>query len=341
MAVKLIIRRKGAAPDAPPLAERAFDDPIIAIGRDGASALFLDDPAVAPEQAIILNEDGQLLFINRADGTALNGEALTREARRPLAHGDTLAIGPYLISVAQRDDPRPTPAVAPRPVETRTPQEGARGDEAPDGGAGMGSFSAILDRLRTEEDRFYFEVVSAERGRQRVVIDSAEMLVGWDETGRQLSFVAAYIAAPRAHVRKDWSGVVIQPHGPGLVEVNGELVETVRRLRDGDRLTMLPTPQATGDDFLVFHEPASLVVLDSLLPQQLPPPVVAMREVAAVETEPWKDTAQSLEQATGQRGEALPTPRRYFGYFTAGEVLIMIVGTLLAAVIIFLVLEFL
>jgi pSer/pThr/pTyr-binding forkhead associated (FHA) protein len=362
MAIKLIIRRQGAAPNAPPLAEQVFEEPIITIGSEAASTLRLDDAGIAPEQAIIIDEDGQLLFINRATGTRLNGEALAREARRPVSDGDTLDLGPFQISISLNHNAHAPAVNARREPETRTPTPPAqtggeppssdfgerRGATASSGGNSQaGSFAAILDSLRTEEDSFYFEVVSPTRGRRRVAIENAEMLVGWDETGRDVSCDAASVLAPRAVVRKDWSGVVVQPHGPATIEVNGEPVESVRRLRNGDRLTLLPTAVTVDpqENFLVFHEPATLVVLDSLLPQQLPPPVApsAPNVEAANSAATNQDTGSAqvpVSAATPRRGLFRPD-RRYFGHFTFAEVAIMFVGTLVAAGIIFLILEFL
>lgn len=349
MSIKLTIRRKGAAPNAPPLSEQAFDAPIIAIGSDMAADVRLDGAAVAPEHAIILNEDGQMLFINRAPGTVFNGQPLRREARRTLAPGDSFQVGTYLVTVDFRNDALLAPDA--RPAEAATgsdspPRDAEREPTTIEPNAQAGSFAAILDSLRTEEDSFYFELVSAARGRRRIPIEGAEMLVGWDESGRELSCDANTIRAPRALVRKDWSGVVVYPHGPGTVEVNGEPVESVRRLRNGDRLTLLPTAVASDpqENYFVFHEPATLVVLDSLLPQQLPPPVAPAASIVPVESslEPVAvAAAPAQEQPPALRSKPRAPARKYFGYFTFGEVVIMITGTLLAASIIFLILEFL
>jgi hypothetical protein len=204
------------------------------------------------------------------------------------------------------------------------------------------NFAAILGSLRNEEDSFYFLVEGGTNSQTRIAISSAEMALGWDHTGQNISFNAATIASLRAFVRKDWSGVVVQTHKPGLVVVNGEPVEDTRRLRNGDRLMLVPTAvtRIQNQSFLVFHEPASLMVLDSLLPQKLPPPV-ALQSPA--------EMAAQLEQtreAPPQPGEPSKSParwsqRRVFGYFSPLEVLLMLLGTLFMAVIVFLALEFL
>ncbi|HYN85851.1 MAG TPA: FHA domain-containing protein [Pyrinomonadaceae bacterium] len=374
MAIRLIIGRHGE-----PARERVFDGEIVTIGGDASATLHLPARGVAPEQAIILNEDGRLLLINRAEGTELNGEPLPREARRPLSGGDTLRIGPYTVTLAhdhsaqtpraQTSDPAddllvrfvtpdaPPPPQEPAPGARQTPAPPraatATSDENESAAKPARSFASILDSLRTEEDSFYFQIEGA-RGRRRVAVEAAEMMLGWDETGQEVACDAAQVVAPRGVVRKDWSGVVVLPLSAGMVRVNGEPVEAPRRLRNGDRLTLLPTanthPEATERSHLVFHEPASLVVLDTLLPQQQLPPPVAPEQAPAPETATQTAAPGGGEVALAPRpAAAVPAPRRvglfsperrYFGYFTPAEVLIMVCGTLVAATVIFLILEF-
>ena len=345
MATRLIINRRGAAEE-----ERALGGGITTIGSDPSATLRLSDPRVAPEQAIILDEGGQLLLINRAEGTLLNGESLAREARRTLSPGDRLAAGPYEILLAPGGADTPLEQKGGRSGEDeRAPSTAAGAAGAPDSpaeargpeaGAPAKSFAAILDSLRTEEDSFYFLVETA-GARSRVALEGTETVVGWDETGRRISCDAARVASARAVVRKDWGGVLVLPLSAGALYVNGETVEAPRRLRNGDRLTLLPTPGGAGpeESFLVFHEPASLVVLDTLLPQKMPPPVSPAADLAPASAEALAPATAAAAPARRHQGLFAPG-RRYFGYSTPAEVLVMVCGTLVAAAIIFLILEF-
>ena len=352
MATRLIISRPGV-----PVEERSFDDEIVTIGSDPGATLRLTDPSIAPEQAIVIREDGRPLLINRAPGTVFNGELLPREARRPLSEGDRMEFGPYVVSVAAVEGHSDGAArYAARAEEIRHAQPDERDAEGPRGGEGGGgaardaqaleqpqpqgrSFAAILDSLRTEEDSFYFVVESVAGGSRRVRLEAAETMIGWDETGRRISCDAGVVVAARAVVRKDWSGVVALPLSAGMILVNGETVEAPRRLRDGDRVTLLRvTAHEPEDDCLVFHEPASLVVLDSLLPQQqaaAPPSKTAASGGAGEASSLVRQPSAALEA----KGAASSPERRYFGYFTPLEVLVMIVGTLVTAAIIFIILE--
>lgn len=408
MTIKLIVKGRADAPTTPPLAERVYADPIITIGSDPAATLCLAPEAgVAPEHAILINEDGQMLLINRADGTSLNGESLMREARRPLVHGDCLEAGDYAIYLLLDNGAAPRPTT---PLQQPTPpiahdyqnsdgQEGApqsqqsdaaqflsqsasqspsfstpptqqssptspvvnssppplsrRDDAAPQNVPAQTrapeiasrNFAAILDSLRTEEDRFYLLFEGGSQTGNRVTIETAEMAIGWDATGQNISVDAADIVAARAVLRKDWSGVVLEARSAGMVSVNGEPLEAARRLRNGDRLMLVPTSAtlAQNQSFLIFHEPASLVVLDTMLPQKLPPPVMPQAvtatgtdtvALAVAGTTPDSAVAQATKRAS-----LFNSDRKLFGYFTPLEVSLMIAGTLITAVIVFLLLE--
>lgn len=360
MAIRLNIRRRDAGEGAAPVAQ-TFDGPIVTIGSDAGATLHLDDRDVAAEQAIIIGgNDEPPLFINRAEGTLLNGEQLAREARRPLSDGDTISIGPFVIGFESGNGFRPGAAgLAPAagvytdatddaeslaPITRETPALPA--DEAAPATAQPTSFAAILDSLRTEEDTFYFQVETATNGRRRVPVESARLVLGWDATGQNVACGAeGSVAVPRAVVHKDWSGVMLQPEAAGAALVNGEPIETARRLRNGDRLTLRPAQGSAGQDparnFFIFYEPASLVVLDSLLPaQQLPPPV------AAPPSTPEGTGASALVPAPPTLPAVRPTPqaplmsRPFLRYYTVGEALLMLGATLLGAFVIFLILEY-
>ncbi|HEV2801910.1 MAG TPA: FHA domain-containing protein [Pyrinomonadaceae bacterium] len=364
MTPKLLIKRKGDATEAAPLIDVPLAGALISLGSDAAATVSLRGANVAPEQAVIVQEDGQLLLINRADGTTLNDELLPREARRPLAHGDYLGVGDYVAfliadeTLAGSDaggrslsssDAFTNGANLAAQTETDTAQIGqtrptTQPTQQPNGNERTPrNFAAILDTLRTEEDSFYLLVEGGADNGRRVRLETLETTLGWEETGQRLAFAEDEVVARRAVLRKDWTGVVVQSLGVGLVAVNGEPVEATRQLRNGDRLTLVPTVNTAAQNqaILIFHEPASLLALDSLLPQKLPPPV-ALQPVApdsglVAQTE--AATAMS-ELARSREVRPASAARTYFGYFTRGEVLLMIVATLVTAAIIFLVLEF-
>jgi hypothetical protein len=351
MAIRLIIRRRGAGAGEAPAAQ-TFDGPIISIGSDPGAGLRLEDRTVAPEQAIIIGGDEEPpLFINRAEGTLLNGEQLAREARRPLSDGDAILIGPYVISVEAGNGFRPgaeasaqaeeSPAPDTRETPAFTEESEATSTTQPT------SFAAILDSLRTEEDTFYFQVETATAGRRRVPVEGNGMLLGWDASGQNVvcGETAAAVPTVRALARKDWSGVVLHPEGAAEAFVNGEPVEAPRRLRNGDRVTLRPAPGTASQDparnFFIFYEPTSLVVLDSLLPaQQLPPPVTAPPPTQEVAGAGALVPTAAAPPAARERPRDSLLARRFLRYYTVGEFIFMVCATLAGAFVIFLILEY-
>lgn len=332
MDFRLVITRQNT--DAP-LAEHLCVEPIISIGSDPAATIYLNGSGVAAEQVVILREDESLLLINRAEGTRLNDKPLNREARHPLGPGDTLGFAAYLITLQTNAAASDSTAAAMTQLvsyaeitgEVQAPAEPIRETK---------NFAAILDSLRTEEDSFYFLFETGAQTGARLLVDKTEMLGGWDAGGAHFSVDPALIEVQRLIIRKDWTGVVVHaPAGAAALRVNDDLISEARRLRNGDRLK-IAAPAGGAPIILVFHEPASLIALDTLLPQPLPPPVSAARPAAADLNAPAALPSGPSKKARRQ----LDWEHRYFGYFNLLELCIMAAGTLAAAVIIFLVLQY-
>lgn len=256
---------------------------------------------------------------------------------------------PLTLSSTQNASPAPDSISSPGNVARASSE--ARPPRAPESGESLqnptaerkNSFASILDSLRTEEDSFYFSIETRDRVVGRVRVEGAEMLLGWDATGEAVTSELLKVSAPRAVVRKDWSGVVIHAHGgAGTVQVNGTQVEEAQRLCTGDRVTFSPaTPRTASATTLIFHEPASLVVLDQMLPQKLPPVQSAPPEnQAAADASVTTTAGNSRDAKTKTKAKQAGDARKYFGYFTGLEVIVMILGTLIAATIIFLIFEY-
>src|SRR6185503_11585935 len=128
-----------------------------------------------------------------------------------------------------------------RPPESLSPDglHESNGDTLVSPGPGESrSFAAILEGLRGAEDTFYFLIEEGPELGSRIPVDSAEMVIGWDEPGQTLSTDPAGIAVPCAVVRKDWTGVMVYPEDLAVI-LNGEQLTSPRRLRNGDQLMLL------------------------------------------------------------------------------------------------------
>lgn len=332
MAIKLSIKKRNANAKTAEL--KTFYDAFITIGSDPSATVCLQDSSIAFEQAVIISEGDEFLLINRADGTKLNFESLIREERRVLSQGDELLIGDFLLSLYLNGD---SPITEKSETTTETALVTTNGQQLQKQPQEKSlatthkGFADILEKIRTEEDKYYFQIEIEGQPKQRLPLTETDMVLGWDLTQKHLSLIPNIVVSPRAILRKDWSGVVIQPQGERMVWLNGEELTTQTRLQNGDRLAITNADGFLSEVSVVFYEPMSMLVLDSLLPQQLPSP-----------THIEKDKTEDIPVITQTNHPVVKSPKNQhtiFGYFSLAEVAVMVVGTLVTAFIIFLVLE--
>lgn len=299
MEIKLLVTHpNGAAPAG----EHCFAGPLVSLGSDESAALRLLGPGIAAEQAVIvIVEDNPPLLISRAPGTQLNGEPLARETQRPLNDLDQLAVGPYVITCrcwgASTGKPLGEPEADP--------------EHAP-------SFEQVLEQMRTADDSFYF--LSESSARLILTGNHVRRRLGWDAAGQLALEEAEPPLVAGALVRKEWGAVFVEPDGHGRLTVNDEIIIGARQLRRGDCLvcTLPAAPQqAARRASLIFYEPKSLAVLETLLldcgvSPALPAPPPVSASCAA---------------------------REYFGMFTLLELLLMAGGTFTGAALIFIMLS--
>lgn len=318
MAIRLFVTRQDDASAA--TVEYCFAGPLVSIGSDQFAALRLRGPGIAAEQAIIITiEDGAPLLINRAPGTQLNGARLARETQQPLADADRLVMGAYLIECRWYESVGESLADA----EPATAPPAAARDA-------VTSFEQVLDKLRTSDDSFHFQLDDG----ARLILEghAAARQLGWNASAQVALEGAERLVAACALVRKDWSGVFIEPNGHSRITVNGEPLHGVRQLRHGDRLACIVAAgpqQPMRRANLIFCEPVSLTVLDNLLAGvALPAPVIA--------SEPSIEAFATVNKQ--DRAAPGTATKEYFGAFTMFELLLMALGTFIGAALVFLLL---
>lgn len=330
MVKRLIVKKRKKL-----VAELTQDIPasgIITVGNDASATIELKDDKIAPEQLVIVCENQSMTLLCRVAGTKVNGRAMPQGALHELRFGDEIALDGYtLVPADENGEVLAYEAPAP-PMPADSPEAVDRSDK---------SLSDVLENLRAEE-KFYFMIESPAAPPRRFYVDSDELALGWDENGNCV--VASAEDAPetvRADLKKDWSGVVITPRRPGNVKVNQDTPDGARRLKNDDVIVLLGRDgqRLDLDTRVRFHEPTALLLLDSILPKELPPPISlddTAADVGAAEIDD-SDLIHSSKVPALKKG----APRRnIFGFFTITEIIIMTIGTLITAAIIFLVLEY-
>jgi pSer/pThr/pTyr-binding forkhead associated (FHA) protein len=315
-----------------------LDETIITVGSNPGATLELNDAAVAPEQFVIITEQEQMLLMNRADGTVINGETLGPGSRFELRDGDRIEIGDFQLFFTS-DETNGAAEVSVEPSAGTVPPAAS----VPADTVVRKDFSEVLNNLK-EEDSFYFQIIGAENVIERVIFDTEEIWLGLNEAEAAVKKEKMELEEVFARVKKDWSGAVIYPEESETVILNGETIGEPARLKNDDELVLADefADEAEFQTRITFHEPVVLMALNSILPEDLPEPVT-------LDAAPDGDFNPGFEPDAAADPEAFVVSgknvrriekRMLLGYFTIPEIIIMAIGTLVTAAIIFLVLEF-
>ncbi len=348
MAKRLLVKRRKELLSK--LTQEIPANGIITVGNDASATIELKNEKIASEQFVIVCEEGAMTLLCRVAGTAVNGEKLPQGALHNLKFGDEIKIDGYTLTpeTDESGDKMPPANSAdttaysaeisqaesnapPQIHTTNSPEKIER------------SLSDVLENLRSEE-KFYFLIKQTEGEGRCVYVESEEIWLGWSQSGEcAFSGNPEDIEVARAQIRKDWSGVVLYPLKKGDVWLNDETLAEPRRLKNDDKIFLLSKESArlNLDTVIKFHEPTALLILDSILPKELPPPV-------SLDEKALDAGAKELDESDLMHSSRIPaattekTLRKgnIFGYFTITEIIIMAIGTLITAAVIFLILEF-
>lgn len=354
---RLLVKNQGQTVSE--LTEEIPKNGIITVGSDSSSTIELEDKEVAPEQFVLVCDNDVITIISRSDGTFLNKNNFPKGSQDILKDGDEISVGKYTITAdfsAPREMPQVAYSKAATSVEhsvktTKTitkPQEKKQSvvSQKNENFGSEKSLEDILKNLRSDE-KFYFLVEDDSVEGKRIYLEKEEMWIGWTEDEQCfISHDKEDLETICAHIRRDWSGVVIYPDISKSILVNDVILSEPKRLKNDDILILLAKNENGFDRETVikFHEPTALLVLDSILPRELPPPVIVDKTAAKDQVNPINELNGNVEKQeldnsiSGKKLKKQQT--RIFGYFTFGEILIMIIGTLITASIIFLLLEY-
>jgi len=354
MSKKLLVKNRETI--VPKLTREIPENGIFSIGNDSSATLELKDERIAPEQFVIVCEGNQVTLMCRVDGGQINGQSLPQGSLHNLQPKDVICVGDYTMIF---DTAESVDAIVSSFIEKYSAQENSATNDLSQkkqktsrkktGGQSetldaQRSLNDILEDLRSDE-KFYFQVEDAAGEKRRFYVETEEMWLGWSAAGEcVIGKNTADIEIPRAQIRKDWSGVVLYPLQTEAIQLNSEMLSEPHRLKNDDHLLLLAKNKVQFDKTISikFHEPTALLVLDSILPKKLPPPVL-MKTAAQITDnslqsnggEADRQTIQSTARPAISKGKS-----RIFGYFTLTEIMVMTIGTLTASVIIFFVLEY-
>lgn len=344
---KLLVKKQDEF--LPELSQDIPTSGIITVGNDHSATLELQGPQIASEQFVIICEEENTTLLCRVDGTCVNGENLPQGALHNVQPGDKVVLGDYtlIFETAENAQALLKGEVLPDPPATQHTVEKEVQETAEEKLIKSGkSLNDVLEGLRSEE-RFYFQIETAEGKKERQYVESEEMWLGWTDAGECIiTSEAGEIEIPRAQIRKDWSGVVLYPLQNDFVWLNNESLAEPHRLKNDDRFLILAKEitKPDAETIVRFHEPTALLVLDSILPKELPPPIVLAKngktDGSSADNQNIHRTDTGIHTSRIPQTVALTAKKaQIFGYFTITEILVMAVGTLVTAAIIFLILE--
>jgi pSer/pThr/pTyr-binding forkhead associated (FHA) protein len=219
----------------------------ILLGRRGGVDVLLPHAAVSSVHARIerRGDSYQLVDDRSTNGTYLNGARLEPGEKRPLAEGDKIGIGEFIVEVAavEADDP-PTGessiSIARRMV------------------------SEVLGVLGPGGEHPSLTVVQgASTGARLMIAEEGRRYLVGRAPSCDLAIDDAQVAPEHLRIKRDYRGVTAcDLESPTGLYVNDQFAAGERALRDGDRLTL-------GKAVLRFEDPAE-VYLKKL--EQVPTP---------------------------------------------------------------------
>jgi pSer/pThr/pTyr-binding forkhead associated (FHA) protein len=234
MALKLVVRRLGDAPDSQAAVSYAFSQPRVVIGRSPGADVRLPELAVSDVHAVLEEAVDRILVSDQGstNGTRVNGVDLVAKRPRSLSDGDELEIGGFLI----RFSPAHLIGLATSRERTASLAKKLLCDLL-----GRGAPAAEPPSVRVAEGPDVGTCIELPPA-------PALFRVGRDQEA-ELALRDPDVSRLHAAFERDLDGVLVRDlDSKNGIEVNGKRLRE-RRLRDGDRVRL-------GVTLLVFEDPA-------------------------------------------------------------------------------------
>jgi hypothetical protein len=349
MTKRLLVKKHGKI--IPRLTREISVGDIITVGNDPSAVIELDEEGILPEQFVVINENGQPLLLCRTDGILVNDKFLQQGSLHELQHQDKILVGNYslqydaedALDLSENGDDNISPSAITEDLQMPETDADEIEIHKTNPFNREQTLTDILESLRAEE-KYYFQIEKISGELRRIYVENENMWLGWSSTGECVVGSQATVETLKAQIRKDWTGVILYPQAGQNVWLNNEILSEPTRLKNADRILLSgQTPTEPDRSTLIrFHEPTALLVLDSILPKELPPPVSLETAESGKLPEAANKNLVAKEETAVLQTTSTPKPKtaaRIFGYFTWAEILIMIIGTFVTAGVIFLVLE--
>jgi hypothetical protein len=194
--------------------------------------------------------------------------------------------------------------------------------------------AALLQNMRGMKDVSSFVIEGGEQDGGRIPVSDDEVPIGWNQSGGRLAWDRSEIDAPCLSVFKDWCGIEVEPAGGRSLFINGRATTQRVRLRHGDRLKLQAIEAKGADIHLLFQEPISLSILDSLFSQESPQdapadaPVIEQSRGESSENDRSEQPPPVSNRSDRPAiAETLRGNKKYPNYFSSTEIWLVILCT--------------
>ncbi len=218
----------------------------IVIGRDEESHVHLAAQSISRRHAVIEKApDGFVVTDESSLGTQRNGEPLPKKTPTLLADGDVLTMPGFQITLHIHGAGMNVEDTGGfHDLLAMAKDLGAEGEgetESGSGGPATGTLHVVIDGKETAR-----QTIGGE-GSTLLIGRSAECHVRLDDPYRIISGL-------HAKIERSWAGTFLYDLSRNGVYVNGEPIDDVRDLKDGDRITLAIAEVKAAAPTLVYRE---------------------------------------------------------------------------------------
>ncbi|NNE07508.1 MAG: FHA domain-containing protein [Gemmatimonadetes bacterium] len=217
----------------------------IVIGRDEESHVHLAAQSISRRHAVIEKApDGFVVTDESSLGTQRNGEPLPKKTATLLSDGDVLTMPGFQITLhidGAKRNIEDTGGFHDLLAMAKDLDSETEGESQGEDGPVTGTIHVVIDENETAQESIGGE------GSTLLIGGSGECHVRLDDPYRIISGL-------HAKIERSWAGTFLYDLSRNGVYVNGEPIEDVRDLKDGDRITLAIAEAKAAAPTLVYRE---------------------------------------------------------------------------------------